>query len=186
MMRRFCMFVVLLVSAATVLLGQHPFRSIREIQQVPAESLAVADGIANFSTNSTQPRWTLQTSPYMGDTVTTVGIVVVPPGVITYTSDIWTMLLYDTTAGLTEWAGVLLRGNLGDSTKLKQDGFLNVAPGDIITLTGVVSEFPTGRGFSATQLAPLPGNPITIIGSAALPKPVVKNVGDFYTGIFSA
>jgi hypothetical protein len=122
----------------------------------------------------------------MGETVTTVGIVVVPPGVITFTTDIWTMLLYDTTSGIDQWAGILLRGNLADSTKLKQDGFLNVTPGDIITLTGVISEFPEGLGFSATQLAPLAGNPITIIGSAPLPKPIVKNVGDFYTGIYSA
>lgn len=184
-MRRLLMVVVLLAATVTALWAQRPFRSIREIQQVSADSLAAADAIANFSANSSQPRWKLQTSPRLGDTVSTVGIVVVPPGVITFTSDIWTMLLYDTTAGLTEWAGILLRGNLADSTKLTQDGFLNVTPGDIITLTGVVSEFPTSRGFSATQLAPLAGNPITIIGSADIPKPVVKKTGDFYTGIFS-
>jgi hypothetical protein len=193
MMKKLCALALMALAGTPTLWAQYPFHSIREIQEVPAESLIVADGIANFSANSTQPRWSLQaspfvraTSPYQGDTVTTVGIVVVPPGVITYTTDIWTMLLYDTTSGISQWGGILLRGNLADSTKLKQDGFLNVTPGDVITLTGVVSEFPTARGFSATQLAPLAGNPITIIGSAPLPKPIVKNVGDFYTGIFSA
>jgi hypothetical protein len=185
MMRRLFVTVLLLVVTLASVWAQRPFYSIRAIQEVSAESLAVADGITNFSANSSQLRWKLQTSPHLGDTLTTVGIVVVPPGVITYTSDIWTMLLYDTTSGLNQWAGILLRGNLADSTKLKQDGFLNVAPGDIITLTGVVSEFPTNRGFSATQLAPLAGNPITIIGSAPIPEPVVRQVGDFYTGIFS-
>ena len=182
-MKRLFLVVLVLVACATALRAQYPFHSIKTIQQVPAESLAVADTLTNFGVNSNQVRWTLQTSPHNGDTVTTVGIVVVPPGVITYTTDIWTMLLYDTTAGINQWAGILLRGNLGDSTKLKQDGFLNVTPGDIITLTGVISEFPLSRGFSATQLAPLAGNPITIIGSAPLPKPIVKNVGDFYTGL---
>ena len=182
-MKRLFLVVLVLVAAATALRAQYPFHSIKTIQQVPAESLAVADTLTNFGVNSAQARWTLQTSPHNGDTVTTVGIVVIPPGVITYTTDIWTMLLYDTTAGINQWAGILLRGNLADSTKLKQDGFLNVTPGDIITLTGVISEFPLSRGFSATQLAPLAGNPITIIGSAPLPKPIVKNVGDFYTGL---
>ncbi len=182
-MKRLLLVVVLLVAAAAALRAQYPFHSIRAIQEVPAESLAVADTLKNFGVNTAQPRWTLQTSPHNGDTVTTVGIVVVPPGVITYTTDIWTMLLYDTTSGITQWGGILLRGNLGDSTKLKQDGFLNVTPGDIITLTGVISEFPLSRGFSATQLAPLAGNPITIIGSAPLPKPIVKTVADFYTGL---
>jgi hypothetical protein len=193
MMKKLCAVLLLLVAGAPTLWAQYPFRSIREIQQVPAESLIVADGIANFSANAPQPRWKLQASPfvsgispYRGDTVTTVGLVVVPPGVITYTTDIWTMLLYDTTSGIDQWGGILLRGNLADSTKLKQDGFLNVTPGDLITLTGVISEFPAAYGFSATQLAPLAGNPITIIGSAPLPSPIVKNVGDFYTGVFSA
>ena len=136
--------------------------------------------------NTNQARWTLQTSPHNGDTVTTVGIVVVPPGVITYTTDIWTMLLYDTTSGINQWAGILLRGNLGDSTKLKQDGFLNVTPGDIITLTGVISEFPLNRGFSATQLAPLCRNPITIIGSRLrCPKPIVEECRGFLYRSFS-
>jgi hypothetical protein len=182
-MKRLFLVALVLVAAATALRAQYPFHSIRTIQQVPAESLAVADTLTNFGVNNNQARWTLQTSPHNGDTVTTVGIVVIPPGVITYTTDIWTMLLYDTTAGINTWGGILLRGNLADSTKLKQDGFLNVTPGDIITLTGVISEFPLNRGFSATQLAPLAGNPITIIGSAPLPKPIVKNVGDFYAGL---
>jgi len=185
-MRKLSVCVLLLVASTTTLWAQRQFRSIVEIQQVPAESLAVADTIPGFSAGGGTARWTLQASPHMGETVTTVGIVVVPPGVITFTTDIWTMLLYDTTSGIDQWAGILLRGNLADSTKLKQDGFLNVTPGDIITLTGVISEFPEGLGFSATQLAPLAGNPITIIGSAPLPKPIVKNVGDFYTGIYSA
>jgi hypothetical protein len=183
MMRRLILSVLFMVVAVTVLWGQYPFHSIREVQQVPADSMAIIDSLVR---TGIQPRYTLHQSPLVGDTITTVGIVVVPPGVITYTTGIWTMLLYDTTSGIDQWAGVLLRGNLVDSTKLKQDGFLNVTPGDIITLTGVVSEFPAGLPYSATQLAPLAGNPITIVGSAPLPVPVVKNVGDFYTGIFSS
>jgi hypothetical protein len=186
-MKKLLAISLLLAAMAMSAMAQYPFTSIKQLQQVPAESLIVADTLTNFSANSTQLRWTLQTSPHLGDTVTTVGIVVVPPGVITYTAGIWTMLLYDTAASNTRWGGILLRINaLADTTALKLGGFLNVTPGDIITLTGVISEFPTQRGFSTTQLAPLAGKPITIIGSAPLPKPILKNVGDFYTGLFSS
>ncbi len=182
-MRRLFLVIMVLAAAATTLSAQYPFHSIRQIQQVPAESLVVADSLVGLGI---LPRWSLEVSPHMGDTVTTVGLVVVPPGVITYTTDIWTMLLYDTTSGIDQWGGILLRGNLGDSTKLKQDGFLNVSPGDVITLTGVISEFPSGVPYSGTQLAPLAGNPITVIEQdRPLPSPVVKEPGDFYKGIFS-
>jgi len=185
-MKRLLAVPFLLAAMAMSAMAQYPFYSIKQLQQVPAESLSIADTLTNFSANSTQARWTLQTSRHNGDTVSTVGIVVVPPGVITYTAGIWTMLLYDTAASNTSWGGIVLRiASLADTTALKLGGFLNVNPGDIITLTGVISEFPTSRGFSTTQLAPLAGRPITIIGSAPLPKPIVKNPGDFYTGLFS-
>jgi hypothetical protein len=186
-MKKLFLISVLLAAAFTAALAQtYPYYTIRQIQQMPAESLAVADTITNFSQNTNQARWTLQASPHNNDTVRTTGIVVVPPGVITYTTGIWTMLLYDTAKVNNQWGGILLRANLADTTLLKQAGFLNVSPGDTITLTGVISEFPTLRGFSATQLAPLAGKPIDI-GSVPgpLPKPIVKSIGDFYKGIFS-
>jgi hypothetical protein len=184
-MKRLIVLFVLLAGATLTAFAQYPFYSIRQIQEVPAESLAVADTIPNFSNNSTQLRWTLQRSPLYGDTVTTVGIVAIPPGVVTYTLGTWTMLLYDTAAANTQWKGILLRANsLADTTQLKLNGFLNVSPGDIITITGVIQEFPTSRGVSATQFAPLASQPITIIGSAPLPPPVVKNIADFNAGLF--
>ena len=184
-MRRAFSVAMMVLAVLFAAQAQYPDVTIRQIQEVPVDSLVAADAIPTFNANSTQTRWTLQTSPYMGDTVRVTAQVMVPPGLITFTSDIWTMLLYDTSATATSWAGILLRGNLGDSTQLKIDGFLNVEAGDIITVVGVVSEFPTSRGFSASQLAPIPGNAISIIGSAPLRKPVVKNTGDFYTGVFS-
>jgi hypothetical protein len=184
-MNRVILLVVLLAALAVQGWAQYPFYSIRQLQEVPAESLLVADNLPNFTANSVQTRWTLQTSRRMNDTVTTVAQVVIPPGVITYTQGIWTMLLYDTTKGITKWGGVVLRAaSLNDTTQLKQGGFLNVNAGDIITLTVVISEFPTSRGFSTTQVAPLASKPITIIGSAPLPKPVVLRVSDLYQGIF--
>lgn len=95
-MKRLLILFAVIAGSALSAFAQYPFYSIRQLQEVPAESLAIADTLTGFSANQTQPRWTLQTSRHMGDTVTTVGLVVVPPGVITYTQGIWTMLLYDT------------------------------------------------------------------------------------------
>jgi len=163
---------------------QYPVVRIVDLQQVPAESLMTADGIPNFSLNTNQPRWTLQSSPYLGDTMIVPALVVVPLKVITYTAQGWTMLLYDT-AQVSQWKGLLLRASIDDSTQLTADGFYNVAPGDVITVTGTISEFPSSRGFSLTQFQPVAGHNLDIVGSAPLPKPIVMNVGDFYTGIFS-
>lgn len=184
-MKRLSMLAVLFLVVVSAWAQQYKYYTITQLQKVPAESLAVADTITNFSANSNQARWTLQASPHNGDTVRTTGIVVVPPGLITYTVGIWTMLLYDTAANNTSWGAILLRANAADTSALKQAGFLNVLPGDTISLTGVVSEFPTLRAFSFGQLAPLATTPITI-GSqpGPLPKPIVKNISDFYTGIF--
>ena len=184
-MKRVLCTILFLATAATTSLAQFPEVSVRQLQEVPAESLALADGITNFGANSTQPRWTLQVSPYNADTVGVTAQVVVPPGIITYSAGVWTMLVYDTTANATGWGGIFLRASIADSNQLKVDGFLNVKAGDIIHFVGVVSEFPTSRGTSATQIQPVAGHPITILGSKPLPKPLVKNIGDFYTGAFS-
>jgi hypothetical protein len=182
-----CLLLAIAAGGAVAQLKTYPFRSIRDLQYVPPESLAVADTLTGFGANSNQARWTLQAPQKLGDTVQTVGIVVVPPGLITYTAGVWTMLLADTSSTATQWAGILIRiGALADSTQLKQNGFLNVNVGDVITMTGIGSEFPTLRSFSSGQFSPLAAYPITIIGSAPVPKPIVKNIGDFYTGLFPA
>ena len=73
----------------------------------------MADTITNFGANSTQLHWTLQTSPYNGDTVVVTGIVAVPPMVITYTASGWTMVLYDTAASQdSDGPAVLVRGQM--------------------------------------------------------------------------
>ncbi len=184
-MKKLFLFALLALWGSAAL-AQFPHVTIRQIQEVPLDSLKVADTLAGFDNNSTQARWTLQTSPYVGDTVTVTGLCVVPAKVITYSAGGWTMILYDTAAAnQAQWGAVLVRGNAPtDTTQLLADGFLNVAAGDIIEMTGVLSEFPTSRGFSLTQFQPIAGHSINIVGSGTVPRPVVKNVADFYTGIF--
>ena len=47
-MKRLFMSILVLTATATALWAQYPFHSIKTIQQVPAESLAVADTSYKF------------------------------------------------------------------------------------------------------------------------------------------
>jgi hypothetical protein len=200
-MKRILMVAFLLAVVALTGVAQYPHVSIRDLQYCPAESLAVADTVAGLNANSAQPKWTLQVSSHMknfrftsatgsayGDTVTITGLCVVPPRTLTWNAGGWTMLLYDTTSELADYAGILVMPNSAgtDTAQLLNDGFLNVAAGYVVTMTGVVAEFPTQRGFSGTEFLPIPGQPITIekVG-VPLPTAIVKHVGDFYQGLFS-
>jgi len=160
--------------------ASYPMVTIQDIQQVPLDSLLVADTIQNNTA-----RWNLQTSPYSGDTVTVTALCVVPAKVITYTAKGFTMLIYDT-ASTSLWKGVLVRVNSPtDTVQTILDGFENVEPGDIIQITGLISEFPTSSMNSLTQFQPIAGIAIDIVGSMALPSKISKTNGDFYQGIFS-
>jgi len=158
--------------------ANYPEYTIREIQQVPIESLLVADNIQNVTA-----RWNLQTSPHVGDTVVLTALVVVPAKVITYTQHGFTMLLYDT-AATNNWRGIMVRCSDDTATHIS-DGFMVPVRGDIIRITGVISEFPTNSMNSATQFQPIPGISIEIVNSMDVPPPVPMKVSDFYTGIFS-
>jgi hypothetical protein len=164
--------------------------SIRQLQEVSLDSLLLADTLQNTSPQFT---WSLQTSPYyntatqQGDTVTITAVVVVPAKVMTFTAAGFTMLLYDT-GTVDSWGAVLVRAsppwNGGDTAQTILDGFLTPETGDVITMTGMVSEFPTWSMNSVTQFEPIQGYPITVVGSAPRVEPVSKTVTDFYEGLF--
>ncbi len=187
-MRRLLLLLALVAGGVLSLFAQYPHVTVRQLQEVPMDSLLIADTLKNFSVNTNQARWTLQTSPYNGDTVIVTGIVVVPPMVITYTASGMTMVLYDTvTANQSLWGGILVRADTVDRVQLTADGFFSVSPGDTVSMVGVISEFPTSRGYSLTQFKPIAGNPITLGAvPGPLPKPLVMTTGDFYHGLFPA
>src|SRR5512138_2926006 len=106
-MKKVLYLFVAVLFIVTLAQAQYPLVTVRQIQEVPVDSLIAADAITNFSANLGQPRWTLQTSPYMGDTVTVIGLCVVPPRLITYTANGNTMVLYDTGA-VSEWGGLFV------------------------------------------------------------------------------
>ncbi len=159
--------------------AQFPEVTIRQIQEVPLESLLIADSLG---VNSTQ--WQLQTSSMYGDTVTIRALCLVPAKVLTFTQRGWTMLLLDT-VNWAPWGGILVRvGNATDTSQAILDGFLNVEQGDIIQMTGKVDEFPAGYMNSMTQFVPIPGQAITIVGAGTIPQPVDVSISDFYQGLF--
>lgn len=181
--------MILLAALVTILnvttLAQYPTVTLQQINQVPMDSLRLADSL-----QSTQPaRWTLQTSPYMGDTVTVVALCVVPAKILTFTAGGFTMLLYDTASANdcnTPWGAVFVRVNApADTAQIILDGFLNVEAGDIIQMTGLISEFPLTSMNSVTQFQPIPGIPISIVGSRSLPQYCRMSTGSFYRGIFA-
>ena len=154
--------------------------TVREIQEIPPDWLLLADTL-QFTA---QTRWRLQSSPLEGDTLTVTGLCVIPAKVITYTAQGFDMILYDT-ADVTDWRALFVRVNSPtDSAQATLDGFLNVQAGDIIALTGVVSEFPTGTMSSLTQFQPIPGISIPILGSMVIPAPPQLSASTFYSGIF--
>ena len=95
-MKKLLLLAVVLALSSAATLAQYPRLTVRQLQEVPFDSLRIADTLTNFGANSVQPRWKLQTSRRMGDTVTVTAVCLIPAKVITYTAGGWTMVLYDT------------------------------------------------------------------------------------------
>ncbi len=209
-MKRIVLFVSLLLLGTTLLWGglqkvkvynrltkqtvSYPLITVRQMEEVPLDSLIKADAIQVTSGNDTAR---LQYSPYYhgeatgaipdGDTVIVQALVLVPFGVINFTAEGYTYLLCDTVSSY-PWGGVFVR--VDNEPQADADGFQTPVRGDIIQIALVVREFPPSGGTftlnSQTEPAPVPGIPITIIGHKSIPAPVHKNASDFYHGKFQA
>jgi len=177
---RFSVLILGLLLVSLQAAAQYPEVTIREIQEVPLDSLIIADSLQN----TIPQRWTLQEAPLSGDTVTITALVLAPAKVLTFTAGGFTMLLYDTGA-VSQWGAILVRVNApADTAQIILDGFLAPQAGDIITMTGLVSEFPTFSMNSVTQFQPIAGYPITIVNTVAPPRAIPLSIGDFYQGLF--
>ena len=178
MKRLITVFCVLAFSALPLLAQTLSHVAIQDIQRVSQDSLLRADTLQ--SGTSILP----QASPYNGDTVETTGIVVVPKGIMGFNAAGWNLLLYDT-ANVSSWRGLYVNLRVtSDSAAAKLDGFDALEAGDVVTIRGVVTEFPTGVLSSLTQLTYLPGKQITPIAHVAVPPPVRLPVSTFYKGPF--
>jgi len=203
-MKRFFLFLFLaLVALSTVAMGglqkvakynritkktyYYPLITVRQLEQVSLDSLLRADAIQTTTSTDTAH---LQWSPYYhggpdGDTVVVRGLVVVPPKVINFTAEGYTLLIYDTINAY-PWGGVFVRVDNEPDADL--EGFNSINAGDIIEMTLVVREYPDYSGSPTlngqTEPAPVPGFPFIPVGHKTLPAPLHKQVSDFYTGQF--
>ena len=172
-------------------LAQSRYRTvtIRQIQTVPLDSLKLCDQLQN----TTQLRWSLQTSPFhtpthaaVRETLEVVAQVIVPPRVVTFTGGGNTLILRDTAAAASNgiWGNMFVRvGNPADTVGLFNAGFLGLKVGDVIRIRGYVDEFPGNQMVSYTQFVPIGGLQLIDEGRPVA-KPVPLDLGSFYQGTY--
>lgn len=153
--------------------------TIKQIQQVPYDSLKIADSLGIGEST----RWRTQTSPYMGQQVQITALVVVPHHIITFTAHGKTFVVCDTGSAKDDpWSHIFVR-YAGTEESFDANGYNSVQAGDIITMKGTVSEFPSTSMASITQFAPDETEPVNIISSGnPLPVPVHMNISDINVG----
>lgn len=187
-MKRMLLIFVFLALGIAEMFAQYPLRTIRQLQEVPLDSLRRLDTLQR--TNLAE--WTKQRSRFYLDTVRVRGVCVVPAKVINFTANGYNLLIADTAAAnRTQWGGLFVRPNLStgspDTALAIQWGIANVQIGDYIEFTGYVDEFPAGDPVSATQIVPIFSQPLNILNSlplSAIPPHVAKTAADFYRGPF--
>jgi len=178
------LLLIFMCLGISFLSAQFTKRTIKQIQQVPLDSLLKADSLG-IGANS---RWTLQTSPYNNQQVEITALVIIPPRIITYTAHGRAMVVSDTGSAMNEpWSHIFVRyGGSNTSTaedEFDADGYNSVKAGDIVVMKGTISEFPTTSMNSLTQFAPAPGEPVVILSSGnSLPAPIHKQISDFNIG----
>jgi hypothetical protein len=181
---------VLILCSIFIVAAQATYKkvTVKQIQQVPLDSLLKADTLGIGNTTS----WTLQTSPLdhitgtsteKSDSVEITALVVVPPKIITFTGNGRTMIVCDTGATMNQpWSHVFIRYG-GTDVSFDGNGYLSIKAGDIITVKGTIAEFPKPSMNSLTQFAPDVNEPVIILSSNnKLPIPPVKNISDLNVG----
>ncbi|MBI4535396.1 MAG: T9SS type A sorting domain-containing protein [Ignavibacteriae bacterium] len=177
-MRFVGLMLLILLTMVPVAMAQYPQVTVRQIQEVPLDSLLLLDTL-----QCNPPRWTLQVSPHYRDTVTLTGVCVVPARVLDYTASGFNLLLADM-GSLDQWGGILVRPNTTDTAPIIQWGILNVHAGDIIRFVGYVDEFPAPSCASTTQIVPILTIPLQIIGTAPVPPHKPVQIAEFSLGEF--
>jgi hypothetical protein len=192
----------------------YPTVSIHDLQFVSSDSLLKCDTIG---INAGLAGWTKQSSLYylshtgnVRDTVEIVGMVIVPPKIITFTGPgtpfpgpTWNgaggynIVLRDTSADSTYWSSIFVRPALAsDTVQLYDFGYLALNAGDIIRLRGYVDEFPANNMSSYTEFVPvtqtfiptvtMPDGPLELLGHKNTPLPLTANPGMFMKGTYGS
>ncbi len=134
--------------------------TIPQLQMVSIDSLVKLDGLQAGTGGKS-----LQQSPYWrgsditgADTVTITGVVIVKPGILTYTLARYNMYIQDTTTGQL-WGGLNVLTN--DTTPAAQStGITALDTGMVVTITGRVTEFGSQNNSLTEVFHYSPSNPI--------------------------
>lgn len=137
--------LVVLVSVGLVssAIAQVKNLTIPQLQQVSRDSLLKLDTLQGGANGKS-----LQQSPYWhgsdatgADTVKVTGVVMVKPGILTYTLARYNIYIQDTTTGQL-WGGLNVLTN-DTSTQAQATGITALDTGMVVTITGRVTEFGT-------------------------------------------
>ena len=184
-MNRWLLRVVLLIAVLTVVwsvgMAQKAV-TIPQLQQIPLDSLKKLDTLQNLSAGlnlDKSPNWHLSNT--LADTVNITGVVIVKPGVLTYTLARYNIFIQDTTTGQV-FAGINVLTN-DTSTQAQSTGFTALDTGMVVTLAGRVTEFgSSSQNNSLTELfhytvsAPIYTSPPPISIGTIIPRPAPREV----------
>lgn len=145
--------------------------------KAPADSLTIAD--VNFVRASDIGAMANDDSPFLGDTLSITGIMMQGSREV-FLGNRWGGFIQDERGG--PWSGFFVIQN-DTITPGVENTLINAAmPGDLIRITGVMSEFPTGVNTpSITQFVMItdPVTPIEFVAAGRpLPPPIVLTPGD--------
>ncbi|MDD8017994.1 MAG: T9SS type A sorting domain-containing protein [Bacteroidota bacterium] len=161
--------------------------TIPQIQQVSIDSLLSLDTLqtdAKGKTLDKSPNW--KGADANADTVTITGVVIVKPRILTYTLARYNIFVQDTNGKV--WAGINVLTN-DTSSQAQGTGITALDSGDVVTLTGRVTEFAsTGQNNSLTELFIynigfyVTPPPISVGTSIQRPQPVEVTCDSFAVG----
>lgn len=183
-MNRWLIRTVLLAMALTGMLSVAPAQkvvTIPQLQQVPQDSLRKLDSLQAGSGGKS-----LQQSPYWrgsdtigADTVSVTGVVIVKPGVLTYTLARYNIFIQDTTTGQL-WAGLNVLTN-DTSTQAQAGGITALDTGMVVTITGRVTEYGSQNNsltemFHYSVSAPIYTSPPPISIGTIIRRPEAREI----------
>jgi hypothetical protein len=175
--------IFVIVAVASTAIAQVKNLTIPQLQQVSRDSLLKLDTLQAAAGGQS-----LQQSPYWhgsdvtgADTVSVTGIVIVKPGVLTYTLARYNIFIQDTTTGQL-WGGLNVLTN-DTSTQAQSTGITALDSGMIVTITGRLTEYPnSGQNNSLTEMfhyspsAPVYTSPPTISTGIQIARPLPKEI----------
>ncbi len=136
--------------------------TIPQLQQVSLDSLKKLDSLQGGTGGKI-----LQQSPYWhgsdvtgADTVTVTGVVLVKAKILTYTLARYNIYIQDTTTGAV-WAGLNVLTN-DTSLQAQAGGITALDTGDVVSITGRVTEFGSQNNSLTEMFHYSPSNPIYI------------------------